>query len=109
MPRVQEIRCRGSEWIVVSITRSATPFLEARRGDLGLLVHRPTPFRGKTQNGERKETSYFVYILTNKTGSVLYTGMTSDLPRRVIAHKQEYADGFTKKYKVNQLVYYELS
>jgi putative endonuclease len=52
---------------------------------------------------------FYVYILTNITGSVLYTGMASDLAGRIIAHKQKYADGFTKKYKVNLLVYYELA
>ena len=54
-----------------------------------------------------QDSRYFVYIITNKTGSVLYTGMTHDLPQRIIAHKQAFADGFTKKYRVNRLLYYE--
>jgi putative endonuclease len=58
---------------------------------------------------EVQDIHYFVYIITNKTGSVLYTGMTHDLPQRIIAHKQEFANGFTKKYKVNRLVYYEVA
>jgi putative endonuclease len=53
------------------------------------------------------EKSYCVYIMTNITGTVLYTGMTSNLYGRVDAHKRELVDGFTKKYKVKNLVYYE--
>ena len=50
---------------------------------------------------------YYVYILTNKTHSVLYTGVTNDLKRRVYEHKNGVLEGFTKKYNVNQLMYYE--
>ena len=53
------------------------------------------------------ENSY-VYILANKTGSVLYTGVTTDLVRRIDAHKAGAADGFTKRYNVNRFVYYEM-
>jgi putative endonuclease len=53
------------------------------------------------------EKQYYVYILTNKTHSVLYKGMTNDLKRRVYEHKNKLHEGFTKKYNVNQLVYYE--
>ena len=54
---------------------------------------------------ERK--TYYVYIMTNKIHSVLYTGVTSDLARRVWEHKQGLVEGFTKKYKVNKLLYVE--
>ena len=54
-----------------------------------------------------RDTRYYIYIITNKTGSMLYTGMTHDLPQRLIAHKPVYANEFTKKYKVNRLIYYE--
>jgi putative endonuclease len=50
---------------------------------------------------------YYVYILTNKTNSTLYTGVTSDLRKRVYQHKHKLIDGFTKKYNVNKLVYFE--
>jgi len=50
---------------------------------------------------------YYVYILTNNTHSVLYTGVTNDLKRRVYEHKNGVLEGFTKKYHVNQLMYYE--
>ncbi len=51
---------------------------------------------------------YYVYILTNKNHTVLYTGVTRDLVRRVYEHKN-HADpnSFTAKYKVNKLVYFE--
>ncbi len=50
---------------------------------------------------------YFVYILTNWDDSVLYIGVTSNLPRRLYEHRNGLVDGFTKKYNVNKLVYYE--
>jgi putative endonuclease len=51
---------------------------------------------------------YFVYILTNRTNRVLYTGVTNNLLRRVYEHKAKLIDGFTKKYNVTKLVYYEV-
>ncbi|MCU0413103.1 MAG: GIY-YIG nuclease family protein [Ignavibacteriaceae bacterium] len=51
--------------------------------------------------------NYFIYILTNKNNSVLYTGMTNSLMRRVWEHKAKLIDGFTKKYNVDKLIYYE--
>jgi len=50
---------------------------------------------------------YCVYIMTNKTNTVLYTGFSSDLPGRVTNHKNKVVKGFTKRYNVNKLVYYE--
>jgi putative endonuclease len=50
----------------------------------------------------------YVYILTNRTNRVLYTGVTSDLVRRVWQHKEGLSSGFTKKYRVTKLVYYEV-
>ena len=49
----------------------------------------------------------YVYILTNKTNSVLYVGVTNDLKRRVYEHKNKLIEGFTKRYNVDRLVYYE--
>ncbi|AKG20977.1 GIY-YIG nuclease family protein [Calothrix sp. 336/3] len=53
------------------------------------------------------EQSY-VYLLTNKYNNVIYTGVTSDLIKRVYEHKEKLIAGFTKKYNVNKLVYYEI-
>ena len=50
---------------------------------------------------------YYVYILTNKSNHVLYIGMTNDIKRRVYEHKNRLIDGFTSKYNVNKLVYFE--
>lgn len=49
---------------------------------------------------------YFVYIMTNKSGT-LYTGVSNNLERRVYEHKHHLIDGFTKKYKIGKLVYFE--
>ncbi len=51
--------------------------------------------------------TYYVYILTNKNNRVMYIGVTNDLVRRLYEHKQELVDGFTKRYHVHKLVYYE--
>ena len=50
---------------------------------------------------------YYVYILTNKSNKVLYIGVTNDLERRMYEHKNKMVDGFTKKYNLNKLVYFE--
>lgn len=57
----------------------------------------------------KNERSYYVYILTNKYNTVLYTGMTSDLSQRVWTHKEKFVKGFTSRYRINKLVYYELT
>jgi putative endonuclease len=50
---------------------------------------------------------YYVYIMTNRYNTVLYTGITNDLLRRVHEHKQGLGGGFTRKYSIKKLVYYE--
>ena len=50
---------------------------------------------------------YYVYILTNWNDSVMYIGVTSNLERRLYQHRNNLVDGFTKKYNVHKLVYYE--
>lgn len=53
------------------------------------------------------DKQFYVYILTNRNNNVLYTGVTNNLPRRVYEHKNKLIEGFTKKYHVDKLVYYE--
>ena len=52
---------------------------------------------------------YFVYILTNWDDSVIYIGVTSNLKKRLYEHHNDLVDGFTKKYNVHKLVYFEES
>ena len=51
----------------------------------------------------------YVYLMTNKRNNVIYTGVTSDLQKRIYEHKQKMVKGFTEKYNVDKLVYYEMS
>lgn len=51
--------------------------------------------------------SYYVYILASKRNGTLYVGVTNDLIRRVAEHKGSQIEGFTKKYNVHRLVYFE--
>jgi len=51
--------------------------------------------------------NYFVYIMTTKNNTVLYTGVTNDLNKRVYSHKSKLVKGFTSKYNVEKLVYFE--
>ena len=51
--------------------------------------------------------TYYVYIATNKRNTVFYTGMTSNLKNRMYQHKNKSVEGFTKRYNVDKLVFYE--
>ena len=50
---------------------------------------------------------FFVYLLTNWNDSVMYVGMTNDLERRICEHKSKLIKGFTSRYNINKLVYFE--
>jgi len=50
---------------------------------------------------------FYVYILCSKRNGTLYTGVTSNLPKRIYEHKHNLVDGFTKKYSVHSLVWFE--
>ena len=63
-----------------------------------------------TKQSERNEMEiqYYIYIMTNAKHTALYTGVTNDLKRRVWEHKEKFVDGFTKKYHIDMLLYYEV-
>ena len=50
----------------------------------------------------------YTYIVTNKNNTVLYVGVTSNLPKRIWEHKNQIVEGFSKKYNLHKLVYYEV-
>ncbi len=52
---------------------------------------------------------YYVYIITNVRNSVVYTGMTNDLNRRMSEHKSGAVEGFSKRYRLKKLVYFEMT
>ncbi|MEK7479246.1 MAG: GIY-YIG nuclease family protein [Patescibacteria group bacterium] len=52
--------------------------------------------------------TYYVYIVTNKRNTVFYTGVTNNLERRMWEHKDKKTPGFTAKYNINKLIYYEI-
>ena len=54
------------------------------------------------------DKQYYVYIMTNVGNTTLYTGVTSDLRKRVYEHKEKLVEGFTKRYSITKLVYYEI-
>ena len=54
-----------------------------------------------------KEHNYYIYILSNWNKKVIYVGMTNNFERRIYEHKNKIFEGFSKKYNINKLVYYE--
>ena len=54
------------------------------------------------------DKAYYVYILTTRLNTALYTGVTSDLVKRIFEHKSCFVSGFTQKYCIHKLVYYEI-
>jgi putative endonuclease len=55
------------------------------------------------------EKTYYVYLLTNWNNKVMYVGVTSNLERRIYEHTHKLVDGFTKKYNLSKLVYFEIT
>lgn len=60
-------------------------------------------------NFTRESREYFVYILTNKSNEVFYIGVTNNLKRRMYEHRNKLVAGFTKKYNIAKLVYFEVT
>ncbi|MCX5666191.1 MAG: GIY-YIG nuclease family protein [Candidatus Omnitrophica bacterium] len=55
-----------------------------------------------------QEHKGYVYLMTNKIDSVIYTGVTSNLQKRIYEHKNKMVEGFTSKYNITKLVYFEM-
>ncbi len=55
-----------------------------------------------------KDKTFFVYIVTNKNNTVLYTGVTSDLIKKIYQHRNKIIKGFSKRYNLDKLVYHEV-
>ena len=71
------------------------------------LLNRNEKQKSKIKN-EKGICNYFIYILANKRNGTLYIGMTNNLVKRVYEHKQKLVEGFTKKYFVDKLIYFEV-
>ena len=77
------------------------------------MFSKSNPTIGRAQGVSRSGISgafyamYYIYILTNITNKVMYIGVTNDLLRRIHEHQSEEIDGFTKRYHIHKLVYYE--
>jgi len=72
-----------------------------------VILNEPKASEG-SNGSQMTEKQGYVYILTNAHNKVLYTGVTSDLVKRVYEHKNKMVDGFTKKYSVYKLVHFEV-
>jgi putative endonuclease len=57
---------------------------------------------------DKKMEQSFIYIMTNHTNTTLYVGVTNNIVRRVYEHKNKVIEGFTKRYNITKLVYYEV-
>ena len=108
----------GDQWPVCRRHRPITIVIPSRpeakpRTSEGSAVGRRRHNPGVRKNcvyqgveGMREEKRYYVYIMTSRSRN-LYTGVTGDLYRRVLQHKRGEIEGFTKRYHINRLVYYE--
>ena len=81
-------------------------FLSKRGFQCSSTCNYVIPAKAGIQRQSLKE--FYVYILCSKRNGILYTGVTSDLVNRVYEHKNDLVDGFTRKYNVHRLVWYEI-
>jgi putative endonuclease len=71
------------------------------------LLRRAEPSSQRHTRDDKLGKEYFVYIMNNKYNTVLYTGVTNELVRRVWQHKEGFGSIFTNRYRINKLVYFE--
>jgi putative endonuclease len=74
---------------------------------INVIARSPDLF-GTTRQSLPMNKQYYVYLITNDNNTVIYAGVTNDLKRRVYEHKEKLVKGFTKRYNINKLVYYEV-
>lgn len=72
------------------------------------VIARSPDVIGTTWQSLSMDKQYYVYIMSNATDTVTYTGVTNDLYRRIYEHKNKLGEGFTAKYNIKKLVYYEI-
>ena len=91
------------------VSLRGVPHFAGRRSNLQNGIEIASPRWARNDNrGYQMSKQYYVHIMTNKNNTVLYTGVTNDLKRRAYQHKEKLIGGFTKKYNINKLVYYEV-
>lgn len=104
IPAKVGIQCRKEteEWTPASagVKREGAGVREEREKKIDI------PAKAGIQSSQNRYM-YYVYILTNKRNGTLYVGSTNDLRKRIWQHKNKAVDGFTKKYGINKLMYYE--
>ena len=85
--------------------------LSASEGSPGWLQNGTAFFVARLLRMTRETTmnQYYVYILTNTNNRVMYIGVTNNLQRRLYEHKNQLVAGFTKKYNIHKLVYFEIT
>jgi putative endonuclease len=83
-----------------------TRLLRFARNDSRVIVRGEAPKQSQMPSHINKQ--YYVYIMTNKTHTTLYTGVTNDLIKRAYEHREKLVVGFTKRYNITKLVYYEV-
>ena len=74
-----------------------------------LVISTEAERNGEISKRNEDYMQYYVYILTNKNNTVLYIGVTNNLERRMYEHKNKLVDGFTKRYNISKLVFFESS
>src|ERR671918_3052432 len=77
------------------------------RNEIQSILHPVGVISNVVRNLMPDQQRYYVYLLTNWNNKVMYVGVTNDLERRMYEHKNKLVKGFTEKYNVNRLVYFE--
>lgn len=80
-----------------------------QRGSVRIEIASSSPLEAgiPRNDGGWRVKRFYVYIMTNERNSVLYTGMTNDIKRRAFEHRTGLVEGFTKRYRIHKLVYFE--